>query len=190
MGPLGIQEMIFIFIFALIIFGPKKLPELGRTFGKGMAEFRRASNELKGTFQREMDNIERETRMEEARKAAQEAKAALSEATTYYDDEDDDYYDAYGESKTKAGGQPVASSKSVPAGTASTTESASSPGDSSDRAPSGDSASSGSETPSSDSSSNGVTTAKAADPSPAGHGAQADSAAGPQKETAAEKGAA
>ncbi|MEZ5364175.1 MAG: TatA/E family twin arginine-targeting protein translocase [Bryobacterales bacterium] len=74
MGPIGFQEMIFIFVFALLIFGPKKLPELGRTFGKGMAEFRRASNELKSTFQREMDNIERETKMDEARKAANDAR--------------------------------------------------------------------------------------------------------------------
>ena len=59
MGPLGVQEMIFIFVAALVIFGPKKLPELGKQLGKGMAEFRRASSELKGTFQREMDNIER-----------------------------------------------------------------------------------------------------------------------------------
>ena len=93
MGPLGIQEMIFIFVFALIIFGPKKLPELGRTFGKGMAEFRRASNELKSTFNREMENIERETRIDEARKAAAEANMALRD--TSYDDGDDDYYDEY-----------------------------------------------------------------------------------------------
>ena len=173
MGPLGIQEMVFIFVFALIIFGPKKLPELGRTFGKGMAEFRRASNELKSTFQREMDNIERETRMDEARKAAQEAKAALTAATSYHDDEEDDYYDAYGESKTKAPSKTVASSKS-----ASATESASSPGDSTD------SATASAETPSNDSSSNGAAVAKAADPPLAG------TADEPQKETAAEKGAA
>lgn len=60
MGPLGVPEMIFIFVLALLIFGPKKLPELGRSLGKGMAEFRRASNELKSTFEREMNNLERE----------------------------------------------------------------------------------------------------------------------------------
>ena len=43
MGPLGIPELIFIFALALLIFGPRKLPELGRTFGKSMAEFRRTS---------------------------------------------------------------------------------------------------------------------------------------------------
>ena len=60
MGPLGVPEMIFIFVLALLILGPKKLPEVGRTIGKAMAEFRRASNELKGTFEREMNNLERE----------------------------------------------------------------------------------------------------------------------------------
>ena len=61
MGPLGMQEMIFIFVLALLLFGPKKLPEVGRTIGKAMSEFRRASNELKATFDREMQNLERET---------------------------------------------------------------------------------------------------------------------------------
>ena len=61
MGPLGMQEMVFIFVLALLIFGPKKLPELGKTLGKAMTEFRRASMELKSTFDREMSNLERET---------------------------------------------------------------------------------------------------------------------------------
>jgi TatA/E family protein of Tat protein translocase len=49
MGTLGIQEMIVIFVIALVLFGPKKLPELGRTIGKAITEFRRASNDLKAT---------------------------------------------------------------------------------------------------------------------------------------------
>src|SRR5215467_8471666 len=61
MGTLGVQEMIFIFFLALILFGPKKLPELGRTVGKAITEFRRASNELKSTFDREMKSLEQET---------------------------------------------------------------------------------------------------------------------------------
>lgn len=61
MGPLGWQETIFIFLLALLIFGPKKLPELGKTIGKAMTEFRRASSELKSTFDREMKTLERET---------------------------------------------------------------------------------------------------------------------------------
>jgi sec-independent protein translocase protein TatA len=61
MGPVGVQEMVFIFLLALVLFGPKKLPELGRTLGKAIAEFRRAQSELKATFDREMRNLERET---------------------------------------------------------------------------------------------------------------------------------
>jgi TatA/E family protein of Tat protein translocase len=61
MGPLGWPETVFIFFLALILFGPKKLPELGRTVGKALTEFRRASNELKSTFDREMKNLEQET---------------------------------------------------------------------------------------------------------------------------------
>jgi sec-independent protein translocase protein TatA len=61
MGPLGWPEMVFIFFLALILFGPKKMPELGRTVGKALTEFRRASNELKSTFDREMKSLEQET---------------------------------------------------------------------------------------------------------------------------------
>jgi sec-independent protein translocase protein TatA len=60
-GTLGMQEIVVIFILALLLFGPKKLPELGRTFGKALTEFRRAQNELKSTFDREMRNLEQET---------------------------------------------------------------------------------------------------------------------------------
>jgi sec-independent protein translocase protein TatA len=60
MGSLGVQEMIVIFLVALVLFGPKKLPELGKTLGKALTEFRRASNDLKATFEREMHTLERE----------------------------------------------------------------------------------------------------------------------------------
>jgi TatA/E family protein of Tat protein translocase len=61
MGPVGYQEMMFIFVLALLLFGPKKLPELGRTIGKAWTEFNRAKTELKATFDREMRTLERET---------------------------------------------------------------------------------------------------------------------------------
>jgi TatA/E family protein of Tat protein translocase len=61
MGPIGYQEMVFIFVLALLLFGPKKLPELGRTIGKAWTEFNRAKTELKATFDREMRTLERET---------------------------------------------------------------------------------------------------------------------------------
>ena len=61
MGPIGMQEMVAIFLVALVLFGPKKLPELGRTIAKAITEFRRASNDLKATFEREMRSLERES---------------------------------------------------------------------------------------------------------------------------------
>ena len=60
MGTLGVQEMVVIFLVALVLFGPKKLPELGRTIGKALTEFRRASSDLKSTFEREMQTLDRE----------------------------------------------------------------------------------------------------------------------------------
>jgi sec-independent protein translocase protein TatA len=54
MGSIGTQEIIVIFIIALIVFGPRKLPELGKTIGKGLAEFKKASNELRQTWEDEV----------------------------------------------------------------------------------------------------------------------------------------
>jgi len=62
MGPFGTQELAVIFILALVLFGPRKLPEIARTVGKALSEFRRASSELKATFDREMNALEAETR--------------------------------------------------------------------------------------------------------------------------------
>jgi len=92
MGPLGVPEIIFIFVMALLIFGPKKLPQLGKTFGKSIAEFRRASDDLRSTFKREMDSIERES--QEVKEVAQEVKKDL-DTSNYYDDSEDDYYSDY-----------------------------------------------------------------------------------------------
>lgn len=59
---LGMPEMIFIFLLALVVVGPRKLPELGRQLGKFLAEFKRASNEFKNQLESEMLNIELEER--------------------------------------------------------------------------------------------------------------------------------
>lgn len=58
-GPIGMQEMLFIMAAALLIFGPRKLPELGRTLGRGMAEFRRATSDLKRSIDVELDDEKR-----------------------------------------------------------------------------------------------------------------------------------
>src|SRR5207249_10943132 len=55
---LGMPEMIFIFLLALIIFVPKKLPEIGAQFGKALNEFKRASNEFKSQLEDEIRNLE------------------------------------------------------------------------------------------------------------------------------------
>ncbi len=59
-GSIGMPELIIIFMIALIIFGPRKLPELGRSLGKSLGEFKRASNELRNT-------LDEEIRLEEQR---------------------------------------------------------------------------------------------------------------------------
>src|ERR1700729_3113043 len=74
MGPIGIPEMMAIFMIALLLFGPKKLPELGRTLGKALTEFRRAKNELKSTFESHMRELERETQMDSPPKYVSSAK--------------------------------------------------------------------------------------------------------------------
>jgi sec-independent protein translocase protein TatA len=78
-GSIGMPELIIIFVIALIIFGPRKLPELGRSLGKSLAEFKRASNELKSTLEEEI-RLEEQRSAFEASKAAKEAQATTTPA--------------------------------------------------------------------------------------------------------------
>ena len=77
LGSIGMPELIIIFVIALIIFGPRKLPELGRSLGKSINEFKRASNELKNT-------LDEEIRVEETRSA--ERQRATEPARPYGDE--------------------------------------------------------------------------------------------------------
>ena len=74
---LGISEMLFIFFLALIIFGPKRLPEIGRQIGKTLAEFKRASNEFKSQLESEMRQIELEQALEKEKQAREQAVPSL-----------------------------------------------------------------------------------------------------------------
>jgi TatA/E family protein of Tat protein translocase len=58
-GSLGVWEIALIVVLALLLFGPRKLPEIGRTIGKGLAEFKKASNELKRSIETEIEEEER-----------------------------------------------------------------------------------------------------------------------------------
>jgi sec-independent protein translocase protein TatA len=82
MGPVGVQEMIVILLVALVLFGPKKLPELGKTIGKAMTEFRRAQAELKATFDSHMRELEKES-------------DSIKEVTRSYTNEIYNHYNAY-----------------------------------------------------------------------------------------------
>ena len=61
MGPIGMPELVIIFVIALIIFGPRKLPELGKSLGRSLNEFKRASNELKSTLEDEIRGEDQRT---------------------------------------------------------------------------------------------------------------------------------
>src|SRR5512133_3531928 len=74
---LGMPEMIFIFLLALIIFGPKKLPEIGRQIGRALSEFKKASNDFKMQIEDEIRQLEYD---EQQKKIA--AAAATVEGST------------------------------------------------------------------------------------------------------------
>ena len=72
-GPIGMPELVIILTIALIIFGPRKLPELGRSLGRSLHEFKRASNELRNTLDEEIRIEEqRSTERQRAPKAAEQ----------------------------------------------------------------------------------------------------------------------
>lgn len=76
LGSIGMPELILIFVVALLVFGPKKLPELGKSLGRGLAEFKKASEDLKKTIEDEIEQGKKEA--DSVKSHVNEVKQALT----------------------------------------------------------------------------------------------------------------
>jgi TatA/E family protein of Tat protein translocase len=81
MGQLGFQELLIIFVIALLVFGPKKLPELGKSLGKGLREFKKATEDLKSNWEDQIKEIE-----EPIKETAKDLKNTGNEMTAAVED--------------------------------------------------------------------------------------------------------
>ena len=80
-GSIGMPELIIILVIALIIFGPRKLPELGKSLGRSINEFKKASTDLQNT-------LEQEIKIEEQKETAAKAKAEQDTASSVFNKDD------------------------------------------------------------------------------------------------------
>jgi sec-independent protein translocase protein TatA len=80
MQPFGAAEIVFLFILALVIFGPKKLPEIGKTIGKGMREFRKATDDLKSNWEEHIRDSE--SPVHDLKQTISEVKADIAASTS------------------------------------------------------------------------------------------------------------
>ena len=117
MGPVGVQEMVVIFLVDLVLFGPKKLPELGKTIGKAITEFRRAQSELKSTFESHMRELEKENES-----IKEVTRSYTNEIYNHYNEYDSSYHDSgnYTESGQITAANPPTVSEPAPQGAEST----------------------------------------------------------------------
>lgn len=79
-GSIGMPELVIILVIALIIFGPRKLPELGKSLGKSINEFKKASTELQNTLEKEIQIEEQKERDEKAKTSAAAPAAQVVDA--------------------------------------------------------------------------------------------------------------
>ena len=87
LDSIGMSELLIIFVIALIVFGPRKLPELGRSLGKSLGEFKRASNDLRNTLEEEIHVEEQVTKTPPAPAVATAPVTATAAADLHQDDD-------------------------------------------------------------------------------------------------------
>lgn len=80
MGNIGFPEMVLIFVVALLVFGPKRLPELGKSLGRGISEFRRASSDLRNSIEREIEAAEVDQAIKDTKKATEQVKDEIKQS--------------------------------------------------------------------------------------------------------------
>ena len=78
-GSLGGAELLIILVLALLLFGPRKLPEIGRTIGKGLTEFRKATSEFKANLEREVDLTDVKDARDTLKEAKQQIRSTIDE---------------------------------------------------------------------------------------------------------------
>jgi sec-independent protein translocase protein TatA len=118
MGPVGVQQMVVIFLVALLLFGPKKLPELGKSIGKAITEFRRAQSELKATFESHMRELEKEN--DSIKEVTRSYTNEIYNSFTEYDSSFSDSITHQPESQLSIAANPSTVSASAPQGAEST----------------------------------------------------------------------
>jgi sec-independent protein translocase protein TatA len=88
-GSIGMPELIIILVIALIIFGPRKLPELGKSLGRSLNEFKKASNDLQNTLEQEIKIEEQKETKAKAKAEEDTADAAFTKDASFTKDNDD-----------------------------------------------------------------------------------------------------
>ena len=108
LGSIGMGELLIIFVIALIVFGPRKLPDLGRTLGKTLGEFKRASNDLRNTLEEEI-HVEEQTHKAPAPRASALASAVPEDDPNNLEEE------IHGEQQTSSAPAPSGPAPATPA---------------------------------------------------------------------------